>query len=218
MERYAIIVAGGTGTRFGGDTPKQFLEISGKPLLYYPMKVFEPLAHIILVLPHDNISLWNDLCRRYGIRISHNIIPGGASRPESVKNGLEAIPVSEGFVAIHDAVRPLVSADLAENAFLEAIKFGSAVPVVKVNDTIRKLSGNTSNIVDRTDLRQVQTPQVFDLKLITQAYQQKFDPSFTDDAALVEAIGHKVHYFQGEALNFKITMKEDLEIAKQLIS
>lgn len=217
MNRYAIIVAGGSGSRFGGKIPKQFLEIGGMPVVYYPLSVFDSLAEIILVLPEEHISLWKEICTKRSIRISHSIVPGGPTRADSVRSGLGMIPADEGLVAVHDAVRPLVSEKLARQAFDEAARHRAAVPVIHVDDTIRDLTADSSKVLDRCHLKLVQTPQVFELELLREAYSKGPGSPFTDDAAYVEALGVKVHYFKGEAANLKITREEDLRIAEALI-
>jgi len=215
MKRYAIIVAGGKGSRFGSGVPKQFIELAGMPLLYYPLNVFKGLSEIILVLPSDYTDHWRSIIQQNNFRISHTIAEGGESRAGSVKNGLGMIPDDdEALVAVHDAARPLITAELAEKAFEEAEEFGSAVPVIPVHDTIREISEKDSKTIDRSRLHTVQTPQVFQLQTLLDAYQQELNPSYTDDASLVEALGQEVHYFPGNAVNFKVTTQEDLSLAE----
>ena len=215
MNRYAIIVAGGKGSRFGKDVPKQFTELAGMPLICYPLSVFNGLAEIILVLPSDYIDHWRSIIQQHKIRISHSIVEGGGTRAGSVKNGLDMISEDgEALVAVHDAARPLVTAKLAAKAFEEAEDFGSAFPVIPVHDTIREINEGLSKAVDRSRLRKVQTPQVFKYQTLLQAYKQELNPSYTDDASLVEALGYKVHYFTGEITNFKVTTQEDLSLAE----
>jgi 2-C-methyl-D-erythritol 4-phosphate cytidylyltransferase len=215
MNRYAIIVAGGRGSRFGSVDPKQFVELAGMPMIFYPLNVFNGLSEIILVLPSDYTGHWRSVIRLNKIRISHSIVEGGDTRAGSVKNGLGMIPDDEkALVAVHDGARPLISAKLAAKAFEEAEEFGSAVPVIPVNDTIRDITGHSTATINRDRLRKVQTPQVFQLQTLLDAYQQELNPSFTDDASLVEALGQKVHYFTGETTNFKVTTQEDLFLAE----
>ncbi len=215
MNRYAIIVAGGKGSRFGKDVPKQFTDLAGMPMIYHSLIVFSGICEIILVLPAEFTGHWQSVLHDKKIRISHSVVEGGETRAGSVQNGLKMIPDdNDVLVAVHDAARPLVSAKLAAKAFEEAEEFGSAVPVIPVHDTIREINEGLSKAVDRNRLRKVQTPQVFKIQSLLDAYQQELNPSYTDDASLVEALGRKVHYFPGSAVNFKVTTPEDLTIAE----
>jgi len=202
----------------GGPLPKQFLKISGKPVIFHTIEIFSPTDKMILVLPQDFIGTWKEICSEYDNVRDHFVVSGGETRFHSVRNGLESLGSESELVAIHDAARPLTTRELAEKAFREAAIHGSAIPVIPVNDTIRELEAETSRIVPRQKLRIVQTPQVFSREVITSAYRSEFNPSFTDDAAILESMGMRVNYFRGENQNLKITFPEDLVIAEAILN
>lgn len=214
-----IIVAGGKGLRLGGETPKQFISIGGKPILMRTIEEFyqfDKSIRIIVVLPEDHRDHWSMLCKSYGFTIYHEMVNGGETRFHSVKNGLEL--VIDGLVAIHDAARPFVSVDLIQRCFDCANEYQSAIPVIDVVDSLRKVSHDgRSSIVDRNSYKMVQTPQIFDVHLLKKGYESDFDTSFTDDASVVESIGHQVHLLDGERNNIKITTSFDLKLAKALL-
>jgi len=230
--KYAIVVAGGKGLRMGADLPKQFLPIDGKPVLMRTLEAFEraiPGIHIILVLPADQQDFWRELCLRHSFTLPHSIATGGETRFHSVKNGLNSIsPDSssvreESLVAVHDGVRPFVSADVIRRCFDAAHDHGAAVPVVPVVETLRQLvpqtqGGAESLTVDRSLYRLVQTPQTFQLQLLQRAYEQPYRDAFTDDASVVEALGHPITLVEGNRENIKITTPFDLAVAEALIS
>ncbi|GHT35694.1 2-C-methyl-D-erythritol 4-phosphate cytidylyltransferase [Bacteroidia bacterium] len=218
-KKYAIIVAGGRGIRLGGEVPKQFLELAGKPVLMHAIDAFlryDEGIHLILVLPETQISFWNELCRKHNFKQKCPIAKGGETRFHSVKNGLSLID-GEGLVAIHDGVRPLVSADTISRCFEAAAEHRAAVPVVDSVDSIRQIIDSESIAVARENFKLVQTPQVFDVRLLKDAYQQAFTSAFTDDASVVEAFGAKIHLTEGNRENIKITTVFDLKIAQCLI-
>lgn len=218
--KYAIIVAGGSGTRMNSQVPKQFLIIKDKPLLMHTVEVFSHLpesVQIIVVLPDDQISLWHNLCRQYEFEISHQVVSGGNSRFQSVKKGLETIADDEGLVAIHDGVRPLVSPSMISESFQLAADRGSAVAAVVLKESIRKMTDNLlSESRNRSDYRIIQTPQTFSLRLLRNAYNQTETGDLTDDASVFEKAGNKVYLYQGDFRNLKITTPEDLFIAESL--
>lgn len=221
-KKYAVIVAGGSGNRFGGSVPKQFVELAGKPVLMHTIEVFsrsEPID-IILVLPHSQFSLWRELCSRYTFNVPHRVVAGGADRFHSVKNAIDIISCSTGdMVAVHDGVRPLVSVALIDRLFETASETAAAIPVVPVTDSVRQLNADgSSHALQRAALRAVQTPQVFNGHLLKQAYDVLFSPDFTDDASVVEKTGHAVTLVKGETTNIKITHPIDLMIAEKLLS
>lgn len=219
MNRYALIVAGGSGSRMGTAIPKQFLELAGKPVLMHAIEkftTFDSSIKIIVVLPQDHIVLWRDLTGRYSFFVSHDIVSGGATRFESVKNGLQLIS-SRGYVAIHDGVRPLVSLDTILRCFKEAERYGNAVPVISPADSLRLITEQGNIPVNRHNLRLIQTPQVFDTDLIIKAYRQEYSPEFTDDATLLEKTGESIHLVEGNRENIKITNPEDLVVAEALM-
>lgn len=223
MERFAILVAGGQGLRMGGDVPKQFLPLDGRPVLMHTIDRFRevfPDMHIIVVLPQGQHDYWHDLCRRHHLEGGFLTAPGGDTRFHSVLNGLNAIPadVSEGLVGVHDGVRPFVSRDTLRRCYEEAARSGTAVPVVPVVETLRHVSPDGESMtVPRSDYRLVQTPQVFSLALLRRAYRQPYAPHFTDDASVVEALGERITLVEGNRENIKLTTPADLLLAKGIM-
>lgn len=217
MTNHLIIVAGGTGSRMGGDLPKQFLEINHKPILVHTLErfhAFDPSLNIIVVLHPDFVDYWVDLTRTLDFSVPHQIIKGGKERFHSVKNGLDAIQNKTGIVGIHDAVRPLVSKHTFETSYSQARINGNAIPVVPVTDSLRLLENGQNQIADRSKFRLVQTPQCFELQLLREAFNQAYHPSFTDDASVVESLGVRLHLVEGNRENIKITTPEDLRMAQ----
>ena len=217
--KIAIIVAGGKGERMNADIPKQFIEIQGKPILMHTLEVFnryDAQMQLILVLPEVQIKFWNELCVKHNFGLNHQIVVGGQSRFNSVKNGLQAVK-TPAIVAVHDGVRPLVSVETIVRCFETAEKFDTAIPVVDLVDSIRQVSGNGSKSVDRNAFKLVQTPQVFDVELLQKAYEQEYSPLFTDDASVVEALGIKIHLVEGNRENIKITTEFDLKMAESIM-
>lgn len=215
-----IIVAGGKGERMQTNIPKQFLELNGKPVLMHTLDTFrnfDPEMELILVLPSSQIEYWNALCKKHAFSAPHKIAEGGATRFQSVKNGLKAIS-SPDYIAIHDGVRPLVSHETITDCFAEAEISGAAIPVVDAVDSLRKITENGNVAVDRSLYKMVQTPQVFEAKLILEAYNQDFSDTFTDDASVVEAFGHKVSLVAGNRENIKITTQTDMLLAEAILN
>jgi len=218
-QKYVIITAGGKGERMGATIPKQFLKLEGLPVIFRSMHAFFEYEHniqMIVVLPVGAEREWEVLCKEHGLIIDHQICPGGETRFESVRNGLNKIP-SNGLVAIHDAVRPLVSTSLIEKCFKVAEKHGNAIPAVSLTDSIREVIGDDNRPVERDKFRLIQTPQVFDLGLIKTAYEQAYRPSFTDDATVAESNGTQIRIIEGEKKNIKITSLDDMYIASALL-
>lgn len=218
MRTYALIVAGGKGVRMGGDLPKQFLPVNGKPVLMHTLETFhacDPRMQIILVLPCSQQSFWADLCKKHAFTVPHVVADGGETRFHSVKNGLAHV-VAPALVGVHDGVRPFVSAAVIARCYAQAAESRAVVPVIEVVETLRRLDGEASVTVPRGDYRLVQTPQVFDASLLKQAYEQPYTPAFTDDASVVEALGHSVTLVEGNRENIKITTPFDLKIAEAL--
>lgn len=216
---YALIVAGGKGLRMGGELPKQFLPIGGKPVLMRTIEAFytyNPEIQIILVLPASQQSYWQGLCREHRFAIPHRIADGGETRFHSVKNGLELVEAS-GLVGVHDGVRPFVSGEVIARCYALAAEKKAVIPVTDVVETVRHLQGDTSRTVCRDEYKLVQTPQVFDSALLKQAYGQPYSPQFTDDASVVEAWGQPVYLTAGNRENIKITTPFDLKIAAALL-
>lgn len=220
QSEYAIIVAGGKGTRMHSTIPKQFLELNGTPVLMHTLNAFFDYSEnikVILVLPHDDQLTWNDLCEKHDYHRPLTVVTGGSSRFESVKNGLAQISETNGIVAIHDGVRPLISAEIISASYRLASVHQSAVAAVRLKESIRMTDQDTTRAVDRSDYRIIQTPQTFDLSLIKEAYQIKETPDLTDDASVAEKAGYKISLFEGSYENIKITTPEDIIIAEALL-
>lgn len=219
MKRHAVIVAGGQGVRMGAPVPKQFLEIGGKPILRHTIErflEFDPSIEIVLVLPKDQRDYWRDYCRRSSFLERYSMVSGGITRFHSVRNALEYVG-DGGLVAVHDGVRPLLSTRLIAGLFDAAQVHGAAIPVVPVSDSVRRREGEDSKPVSRDGLVMVQTPQVFRTDMLKEAYGQPFSPSFTDDASVVEASGHKIFLVPGERSNIKVTVPDDLKLAEMFL-
>jgi 2-C-methyl-D-erythritol 4-phosphate cytidylyltransferase len=218
MIRYALIVAGGSGKRMGTDIPKQFLELSGKPLLMRTIErfwSFDTSIRIITVLAEDQIIFWRELQKKHSFSIPNIVVEGGPERFYSVKNGLGQVE-DNSLVAIHDGVRPLVSPATIKRCFDAARESGNAVPVICPADSIRMVTEQGNIPVNRQYLRIIQTPQVFNSKLIKKAYLQEYSPEFTDDATLLEKTGEVIHLVEGNRENMKITNPGDLAVAEAL--
>jgi 2-C-methyl-D-erythritol 4-phosphate cytidylyltransferase len=219
QKEYAIIVAGGKGTRIKSKIPKQFIELNGKPILLHTIEAFlkySATLSIVLVLPEEDFKTWEEVCKKFNFYKPIILQKGGDTRFQSVKNGLEKIE-GDGLVAIHDGVRPLVSSDLIGASFRLAAAHGTAVAAVRLKESIRMTDQDNTKAVDRSKFRVIQTPQTFDLKLIKKAYQLKEDPSLTDDASVAEKSGHVISLFEGSYENIKITTVEDLVVAEALL-
>lgn len=231
FEKYVIIVSGGTGSRMESKLPKQFLELKGLPILMHSISAFyrnENSIKIVLVLNEAHQRIWEDLCIKYKFTIPHSIVFGGENRFNSVQNGLNSIidqiekkissngitPLNYTLIAVHDAVRPLVSQDLINRAYEMAAKKGSAVPAIKSKDSIRIIDNEgKTKAIDRDSILLIQTPQVFRADLLQTAYQQAFKESFTDDASVIENSGYSINIVEGDLQNIKITYPNDLAIA-----
>lgn len=220
MKKYVIVVAGGKGLRMGGEIPKQFIPVKGKPVLMRTLETFyacDPNIELIVVLPVEQRSYWEHLCAEYGFTLSHRIAAGGETRFHSVKNGL-ALVEEDGVVGVHDGVRPFVSAEVIADCYAQAVTLQAVVPVTDVVETVRHLlSEGGSETVSRNDYKLVQTPQVFTVELLKRAYAQDYKPFFTDDASVVEALGQPVHLVSGNRENIKLTTPFDLKVAESLI-
>ena len=228
---YIIILAGGKGLRMGSDIPKQFLPIGGMPVLMHTLKRFREYSKelkIILVLPKQQQAYWQTLCEEYHFQEDYLIANGGETRFHSIKNGLQLIPDdAQGLVGVHDGVRPFPSVEVIRNCYETARREGSAIPVIPVVETIRhlegitqrsKVKGQSSRTVPRDEYRLVQTPQVFDIQLHKKAYAQDYRDSFTDDASVVESMGHAVALVEGNRENIKITTPFDCIVAEGIIN
>ena len=202
----------------GGDIPKQFLPVCGKPVLMRTLEAFhayDSSIHIILVLPISQQAYWKELCVEYGFGLAHDITNGGETRFHSVMNGL-AMVEGDGLVGVHDGVRPFVSQEVIARCYEEASVKKAVIPVIGVVETVRHLTGEGSETVPRDRYKLVQTPQVFDAALLRRAYCQEYTDWFTDDASVVEALGEKVHLVDGNRENIKLTTPFDLKLAEML--
>ena len=220
MDLYVVIVAGGSGKRMGMDTPKQFLELAGRPVLMHTIERFRKFnesIEIVTVLPENQLRFWTELQKKYSFDVPHTLVKGGSKRFMSVRHGLEFVS-SPGLVAIHDGVRPLVRIDTIKRCFEAAEKYGNAIPAISPADSLRLEGEKGNSPINRMQVKQVQTPQVFDVAMIKKAYLQDFDPSFTDDATVLEKTGEKIQMVEGNRENIKITNPEDLFIAQTLLS
>lgn len=217
MKKIAIIVAGGSGKRMGTAIPKQFLLLNNLPIIFHTIYKFSKIANrIIIVLPQEQISYFEELKSLYGITVPLEVVVGGLERFHSVQNALAILEGEQGLVAVHDAVRPLISTDLIEKSYEEALKHGNCILAVACKDSIRHVQDSVNVSVPRNEYFLVQTPQVFDLIKLKGAYQAEF-ANFTDDASVFEHSGYKIHLFQGSYANIKVTTPEDLCIAEALL-
>jgi 2-C-methyl-D-erythritol 4-phosphate cytidylyltransferase len=219
MKLYVIIVAGGSGKRMGAEIPKQFLELAGRPVLMHTIerfKSFNDAIEIITVLPENQLRHWLDLQKKYSFNVLQTLVKGGSTRFLSVKNGLKFVNVP-GLVAIHDGVRPFVSNDTIKRCFETAEKLGNAVPAISPTESLRILTDQGSTPINRQNVKQIQTPQVFNSELIKKAYLQEYRPEFTDDATVLEKMGEKINLIEGNRENIKITNPEDLLISTALL-
>lgn len=236
MADYAIILAGGKGLRMGSDIPKQFLPIGGVPILMRTIQRFRDYSedlHIILVLPKEQHDYWDQLCHEYGFDVDYDVTEGGPTRFHSIVNGLRLVPdEAQGVVSVHDGVRPFPSVEVIRDCYETARKTGTAVPVIPVVETVRHLGkapetgiladsslhslGSTT--VPRDEYRLVQTPQAFDIQLHKEAYRQPYNVGFTDDASVVEAMGHAITLVEGNRENIKITTPFDITVAEAIVN
>jgi len=220
LKRYAVIVAGGSGTRMGGSIAKQFMMLGDKPILLRTVETFltlTPSAELIIVVPAVLRDHWKELCRERKLMFRHTLVTGGITRFHSVKNALKYVEPG-ALVAVHDGVRPFASKDFIENLYLMAEEKGAVIPVMKVSDSLRMIDENGSHPVNRDKYIAVQTPQVFRSDLLLNAYNKAYSPDFTDDASVVESIGEKIFFADGLAANIKITKPEDMVLAQALLT
>ncbi|MDH6354848.1 2-C-methyl-D-erythritol 4-phosphate cytidylyltransferase [Dysgonomonas sp. PH5-45] len=220
QQNSVIIVAGGKGLRMGHDLPKQFIAIGGKPVLMHTIDAFygyDNSMQIVLVLAPDYVGYWQKLCDEYAFDIPHVITTGGETRYHSVKNGLQL--ATGQVIAVHDAARPFVSEELIGRCFGRIKEKKAIIPAIAAVDSLREVQNDgNSHIIDRGSIRMVQTPQVFLADILKEAYKTDYNPAFTDDASVVEAIGINVCLVEGEPTNIKITTPLDLEVAKLLLA
>ena len=226
-KKYLIVMAAGSGTRMGADMPKQFIEIDGKAILQMTIEKFLeacPGISVVTVLPEAHMSYWRSYCLEHNFTCPQILVKGGITRFHSVRNALAKVP-DNAIVAIHDGVRPLVTADLIRNMFELSENEPALIPVVPCIDTMKVLKDEDGKLVavpgasvDRSVLFGAQTPQVFHSEIIKEAYSLAYDTSFTDDASVLERYGKSLSYVHGERLNMKITTKEDLVLARAILS
>ncbi|TXK52809.1 2-C-methyl-D-erythritol 4-phosphate cytidylyltransferase [Pontibacter qinzhouensis] len=221
LPEYAIVVAGGTGSRMQRELPKQFIEIGGKPVLMHTLEQFfayNAAVRLIVVLPENQLDVWRELCQKHRFKLFHMVVAGGATRFGSVKNGLGMVLEQEALVAVHDGVRPFTSTATIQEAYLKAAAYGNAIVAVSPKDSIRQLvAGGGSKAVPRTEYKLVQTPQTFKASLLRRAYEQPEQVFFTDDASVVEQLGEQMVLVEGSYRNIKITTPEDLVLAEAFL-
>jgi len=220
MKKYAVIVAGGSGTRMGTEMPKQFLELCGRPILWYTLNTFLSAYEdmpIVLVAPEPHRETTRTLVATTAFPKRIEVVTGGATRFESVRNGLSIIG-EESVIFVHDGVRCLVSRELIHRCYEGALQHGSAIPVVDSKDSVRLITAIGNEAIDRHRIKLVQTPQTFRSTLLIPAYQAAFQERFTDEASVVEAAGHPIHLIEGEVDNIKITVPADLTVAERVLS
>jgi 2-C-methyl-D-erythritol 4-phosphate cytidylyltransferase len=218
MKKFAVIVAGGSGQRMGAAVPKQFLLLQNKPLLCYSIEAFLQTyddIEVILVLPPGHLSKGEEILERYQYK-KVKLIAGGDTRFHSVSNGLKVI-TEASVIFVHDAVRCMVTKDLIQRCYTQALEKGSAIPAVAASDSIRINEGSKHQIIDRNKVRIIQTPQTFLSEILLPAYEQECQPYFTDEAGVVEAAGKEVFLIEGEYNNIKITRPIDMFLAQQIL-
>ena len=219
-KRGVVIVAGGSGSRMQSAIPKQFLMFGGEPIVARTINTFSealPGAEIVVVLPKAHIPLWENLRARFDVA-PHRIVAGGKERFHSVLNGINALSSEVEYIAVHDGVRALATKRLVVRAMLAVEEHDAVIPVIDVVDSYRRVEGDNSYIVPRSDLRIVQTPQIFKAQLLRDAYSVEYSSAFTDDASVVEAYGGHITLIEGERTNIKITSPEDIALAESFLS
>lgn len=218
MQEYAIIVAGGSGSRMKSDIPKQFLNINGIPVLMHTINAFNRYSEalrIIVVLPGGQFKYWEELCGAHQYTTPHELVAGGATRFHSVRNGLNHITEEQCTVAVHDGVRPMISEKIISQSFAQASEHGAVVVSVPLKDSIRAIGQNDSNkAMDRNQFRLVQTPQTFRIDWMRDAFSSDYHESFTDCASVLESRGYPIRLIEGSYENIKITTPEDLRWAE----
>lgn len=219
MKKFALIVAGGSGTRMKSTVPKQFLLLRGVPVIMRTLDTFfryDPDMPLRVVLPAVMQETWKALCAKHRFDIRHELATGGETRFHSVQKNLAGI-ADDCLVAVHDGVRPLVSEETIGRCFETAAITGNAVPCIQIPESLRVLTVDGNMPVDRSLYRLIQTPQVFLAELLKEAYRQPYNSRFTDDAGVVESLGNRIHLVEGNPENIKITWKKDLKLAALLI-
>lgn len=219
MNKYAIIVAGGSGQRMESELPKQFMELGGKPILMHTLEAFHKAGdiHIILVLPGNQFGTWQELLQKHNFDIPHQLVSGGDTRFHSVKNGLSVIESYDGYVAVHDGVRPFIDESIIHKSFETALLKGNAVTSIPLKDSIRNIGKQGSRAVNRNEFVLIQTPQTFKLDILKDCYAQDYNPDFTDDASVVESKGEEISLIAGSESNIKITTPHDIVVAEAIL-
>ncbi len=216
-----VIVAGGSGTRIGGSLPKQFLEVLAKPIIVYAIEAFLraiPNIEVVVAVHTDHLLLWEEIATKFFPSLKIKTVTGGAQRFHSVKQALDKLePEDNALVAVHDSVRPVLSDELIKRCFESASK-QATIPVVPLRASLRKKIGDKTQAQNRADYVTVQTPQIFNLNELKEAYQQSYQSEFTDDASVYEQAGKEVTTVEGEVTNIKVTYKKDLEIVATLLA
>lgn len=222
MQKFAVIVAGGSGSRMQSDVPKQFLNLAGKPVLFHTIEAFQDSyadLYIKLVIPSNQFDMWASLSKQFNFDFSGELIAGGPTRFHSVQNGLLAITAEQGLVAVHDGVRPLINKSTIHKAFDKANDAGTAVVSVPLKDSIREVKPDGTNFsAFREAFRMIQTPQIFRLDWMRNAFQTDWLPEFTDCASVLEHAGYPIHLVDGDYTNIKITTPEDLFLAEAFLN
>lgn len=218
MSFSVIITAGGIGKRMGTEVPKQFLEVAGTPILMHTIQCFHKFdtnCQIIITLPQDWKSFWDELILKHSFKVPHVIVDGGIERYDSIKNALSICKFD--MIAVHDGVRPLVSQETIQRCLILANEKGSAIPTLPIKESVRKMEGDNTKSVERKDYLTVQTPQFFNAQMLKNGYKIAFHTGITDDASLVEEAGYTVNITSGNEENIKITTPIDLKIVSLLI-
>lgn len=222
QNRYAIIVAGGAGSRMNSGVPKQFLLLNEKPIVMHTLERFahtKSKPQLILILHPSMFSYWKELCREYNFKIAHTVISGGETRFQSVRNGVNHVvkqqPIlHKTLIAIHDAARPIISSTCIDSCFEQTVVHAATILAVQSVNSVRQGNESENNALDRDKIWIVQTPQTFQGHILHEAFQQEELPSFTDDASVVEKLGYNIHLIPGDHRNIKITFPEDISIAQ----
>ncbi|MEQ1554300.1 MAG: 2-C-methyl-D-erythritol 4-phosphate cytidylyltransferase [Ferruginibacter sp.] len=220
MKKYAIIVAGGSGSRMNSATPKQFLLLNSKPVLYYAIHAFLKTfadCTIILVLPEEHIAAGQEIIDAFFDYKNIKIVVGGRTRFHSVQNGLAQIPEEDNVIFVHDAVRPMISTALINRCYESVLQYGTAIPVLDCKDSVRQINDSGNDAIDRNFIKLVQTPQAFHGKILKPSFNIDYKDKFTDEATVVEAFGLKISLVQGDEENIKITKPLDLTLAEALL-
>jgi 2-C-methyl-D-erythritol 4-phosphate cytidylyltransferase len=220
MNKFVVIVAGGSGTRMNAAVPKQFLLLKSKPVLYYTMDAFLKAyddINMIIVLPEVHFSTGKEIIDKYFDHAGIQIVTGGQTRFHSVYNGLKLVE-ENSVVFVHDAVRCIVSRNLIHRCYEAAVEFGTAVPVIASRDSLRIITKGSNEAIDRDRIKLVQTPQTFKSNILIPAFNVDYHEKFTDEASVVEAAGTKIHLVEGEENNIKITHPSDLDLAEIIMN